>query len=590
MQIPDVMCGGSPMGPAVPGESRAPDVVAEIEALVRSEAWYRALALGSTDLVLVVEAGLDITFASPSVRALLGREPASLTGGSLIGLAHPADLDGLVSWIDALLTGDDGSLGFDVRLGHTDGLWRDFELVGNDLSKDPVMGGLVINGRDVTQRRHADRMSSHHASHDFLTGLADRPLLLDQVERLVQRAPAGADSLVVVVVGLDRFKSLNDRVGHAAGDRLLIAASERLRRVTPTGHHVGRLGGATFVVAGTGAPGEVEVLARRLIDVLAEPVVLDGRHIDMTASAGIACRRRGQDGAAMLRDADLAMHKAKRRGGNRIEWFETNLGRRPLREFDLEKRIGEAVTGNELRVHFQPIMALGTTGPVGVEALVRWQHPEMGLIAPGEFLPLAERTGDIVDIGDWVLRESCRTIMNWAGNAEPLHLSVNLSARQLAHPDLDSTVASILRETGMAATGLTMEIADTSLIDDDPTATHALDRLHGMGVSLAVDDFGTGYSSLPSLQHVAIDTLKIDSSFVEGLGREGEDDAIVFAIINLARSLGLGIIAEGVETEAQRQALLALGCERAQGYLFSAPLTSEAFLTWHKPTTRRSVS
>jgi diguanylate cyclase (GGDEF)-like protein len=482
------------------------------------------------------------------------------------------------------------------RLRHANGTWRDYEVITTDYVEDPSIGGYVVNGRDVTERRQADLRLRHASLHDSLTDLPNRALLIQEVESTLLHTSADGGRLAVVVIGLDHFKLVNDSLGHEMGDHLLVAVARRLRRQVRASDTVARLGGDTFAVTTTGVSDgtEARALAGRLIAVVAEPYDLAGRRIAVTAGAGVAVldegpRRDGEvDGTTLVRNADTAMYAAKRLGRSRVEVFEARLRADATRQLSLEQSLSRATAEGELRVHFQPIMALadltgGTEVVAGVEALVRWEHPDLGLVPPLDFIPIAEETGHIVEIGAWVLAESCRTLMGWAGetaHGTPLRLSVNLSPRQLLEPDLPDVVAEVLLRTGFPVERLTMEVTESVLVDEGPYATTTLRRLRELGVRLSIDDFGTGYSSLVYLRRLNADALKIDRSFVDGLGRDSEADAIVNTVISLANSLGLDLVAEGVETEEQRRMLVELGCQFAQGYLFSRPLPADAFQEW----------
>jgi diguanylate cyclase (GGDEF)-like protein/PAS domain S-box-containing protein len=535
---------------------------------------------------------------SPSVSELLGWTPEQFVGrdaAELIRL-HPDQVP------DPTRAPADGASGrtfrIDARLLHASGEWRYFEAITSDYLDDPSIGGYVINARDVTDRRRADKALRHANLHDGLTGLPNRARLVQEVDAILARGAEEAvgQPMAVVVFGLDRFKLVNDSLGVDVGDELLIEVAQRLRSQVRAGDIVSRLGGDTFAVTTTGVADadDARALVGRLLALLAEPYDLDGRRIAVTASAGVAVSEADSGGMNLVRDADTAMYAAKRAGRSRVVVFEPRLRSDAARQLSLEQSLSRATSNGELRVHFQPIMALsleaGEQLVSGVEALVRWEHPELGLVPPFDFIPLAEETGHIVEIGAWVLRESCRTLVEWANgpgrasaNGEvrpPLRLSVNLSPRQLLEPDLSDVVAEVLAETGFPVDRLTMEVTESVLVDEGPYATTTLRRLRELGVSLSIDDFGTGYSSLVYLRRLNADALKIDRSFVDGLGRDAEADAIVRTVIGLARSLGLDLVAEGVETEEQRRLLIELGCQFAQGYLFSRPLPGPAFEAW----------
>jgi diguanylate cyclase (GGDEF)-like protein/PAS domain S-box-containing protein len=559
-----------------------------------AQARYQALAEHSTDLVGIIDPTETITYVSPSITDLLGWQPEEVVG------RHASEFIRMDPDLAPDPTNPNASgrtYRMEARLRHAGGEWRYFEVVTTDYLDDPSIGGFVCNARDITERRIADRQLRHANLHDGLTDLPNRALLIEKVDAILERHEVEQPSrMAVVVIGLDRFKLVNDSLGVDIGDQLLIAVAQRLRTQVRAGDSVARLGGDTFAVTTTGVADatDARALATRLIATISEPYDLDGRRIAVTAGAGVAVSDGDSPGASLVRDADTAMYAAKRTGRSRVEVFEPRLRSDAARQLALEQTLSRATAAGELRVHFQPIMALaGDVGEQlvsGVEALVRWEHPELGLVPPFDFIPLAEETGHIVEIGAWVLRESCRTLMEWANGAgreapngerrPPLRLSVNLSPRQLLEPDLSDVVAQILTETGFPVDRLTMEVTESVLVDEGPYATTTLRRLRELGVRLSIDDFGTGYSSLVYLRRLNADALKIDRSFVDGLGRDSEADAIVRTVISLATSLGLDLVAEGVETEEQRRLLIELGCQFAQGYLFSRPLPGPAFEAW----------
>jgi diguanylate cyclase (GGDEF)-like protein/PAS domain S-box-containing protein len=586
-----------------------------------TQARYRALAEHSSDLVCVIDTHASVSYMSPSVEKLLGWHPDEIVGRPVTDFVRTDDLglvgdllEDLRGGVPRVSPGEGRTHTINTRLRHANGTWRDYEIITSDYLDDPSIGGFVANGRDVTERRQADLRLRHANLHDSLTDLPNRALLIQEVESTLLHAGTALGRMAVVVIGLDRFKLVNDSLGHETGDHLLVAVGRRLRRQVRASDTVARLGGDTFVVTTTGVSDAAGArgLASRLITEVAEPYDLAGRRIAVTAGAGVALSEPGDDGTTLVRNADTAMYAAKRRGRSRVELFEPQLRANAARQLSLEQSLSRATANGELRVHFQPIMALAERldeqAVIGVEALVRWQHPDLGLVPPFDFIPLSEETGHIVEIGSWVLRESCRTLMAWADAAgpptpaggrdggeaprrgTPLDLAVNLSPRQLLEPDLPDVVADVLRETGFPVDRLTMEVTESVLVDEGPYAATTLRRLHELGVSLSIDDFGTGYSSLVYLRRLNADALKIDRSFVDGLGRDSEADAIVRTVIGLARSLGLDLVAEGVETEEQRRLLVELGCQFAQGFLFSRPLAAPAFEEWRAHRDELAIS
>jgi diguanylate cyclase (GGDEF)-like protein len=420
------------------------------------------------------------------------------------------------------------------------------------------------------------------AYQDPLTSLANRAMLLDSLKRSVARAQRHGGELAVLFLDLDDFKDINDSHGHATGDAVLAEVASRLNGCVRSEDTVGRIGGDEFAVVLEGPEVREDALAiaQRLLSALSQPISAGGRIWQVGASVGVALSADGTlDGQELLRNADLAMYRAKALGGNGLVVFEQGMHAALEDRLTLVSEMREALAADRFALHYQPIVHLATGSLHGVEALMRWERPGHGFMAPATFIPLAEECGLIVPIGRWVLNEALRQAREWKGRSSSGRIpqvSVNLSARQLHHPDLVAGVAAALSMAGIPASLLTLEITETALMLDRDGAGRTLRELRQLGVRLALDDFGTGYSSLSFLRHFPIDVLKIDKSFVDGLTVGSEDSAVARAIIELGRSLGMQTVAEGIETEEQRQHLLALGCELGQGYHFHRPLPAPA--------------
>ncbi len=430
------------------------------------------------------------------------------------------------------------------------------------------------------ERERSEAVLAHQATHDSLTGLPNRTLLIDRIDMALERAHRSPDlAPVVVFLDLDRLKVVNDSLGHEAGDRLLIAVATRLRSVVRATDTVARFGGDEFVlvVEGTGDAGQPVEVADRALSALAGPVAVANRTVEPVASAGVVVAAGYRAASDVIRDADVAMYRAKHRGGGSFELFDPGMRTRAVERLDLEQALRRAITGGELRLHHQPIVDLTDNTVVGVESLVRWEHPERGLIGPDAFIGLAEETGLIGDLGRWVLDEASRTVGTWrpTDRRRQLVLNVNVSGRQLADSGLPAAVKQAVGNLGPPWT-LCLELTESTLMPRTAAIADTLDEIRRLGVTLAIDDFGTGYSSLGYLTRLPVSTLKIDRSFVNDLGVRDQADSVAAAVIGLGRQLGLAVVAEGVETEQQLQVLRDLGCTRAQGYLFYRPLTPEA--------------
>jgi diguanylate cyclase (GGDEF)-like protein len=446
---------------------------------------------------------------------------------------------------------------------------------------------LALNdARTAEALRQTLGEAMHKAKHDPLTGLANRTVVLDRLgELLAPTAAVDRRGLAVLFVDLDRFKLVNDSLGHDIGDEVLVATAERLRHCVRPGDLVGRLAGDEFVVLCNGLAGEVDALglADRICREIAAPIRAKGRDIVVTASIGIA---RGADGVTadqLLRDADVAMYQAKERGRDRTALFGKSMRAKLVERVELEHALRRAIVRDEFRLHYQPTMSLATGRPILVEALLRWEHPQRGLVPPDQFIPVAEDTRLIVPIGAWALREACREVASWR-RASPdladMHVSVNLSACQFGDDHLLDLVAGALEESGLEPSALWLEITETAVMDEVETTIRTLSALKALGVQLSIDDFGTGYSSLSYLKRFPVDVLKIDRSFVDGMGTDTEDEAIVTAVVRMAQALGKGVVAEGIENARQLVGLSELGCDAGQGYYFSKPQPPAVVVPW----------
>jgi diguanylate cyclase (GGDEF)-like protein/PAS domain S-box-containing protein len=452
--------------------------------------------------------------------------------------------------------------------------------------------GLTVSGRDISERKALEDQLAHQAFHDPLTTLPNRALFLDRLQHAVARLTRDGRHFAVLFVDLDRFKVINDSLGHSAGDRLLIEVSRRLHSCVRPGDTVARLGGDEFglLLEGIDAPAEAQVVADRIGVMLQTPFSLEGREVFVTASIGLALTEAGDlQPESILRDADMAMYHAKSNGKARCEVFDKGMSERAVAQLELEIDLRGALARRDFTLYYQPIIDLASGRVVEMEALIRWVHPARGLLAPGDFISITEVTGLIVPVGNWVLIEACRQLREWQRVFPWLTVSVNVSARQLQEPNLYRDVAEALETSGLAPSSLKLEITESVLMADASAALAKLTALKELGVLVAIDDFGTGYSSFSYLKRFPVNTLKIDKSFVMALGDAPDDAAIVRAIITLATSLNLGVTAEGVETEVQLRALRALGCERSQGYYFARPLAADAVCAYMRRADARGI-
>jgi diguanylate cyclase (GGDEF)-like protein/PAS domain S-box-containing protein len=553
------------------------DVTNEVEAvrqLGAREAEYRMLAENSSDFLARHAPDGTYHYASPACLAITGYSPEELIGTSPLEHVAEEDRELLAEHAQRLLEHEaPATVAF--RLRHKDGRLCWLETTARAVRDEAGVRELVSVTRDISDRKQAEIELSHAALHDALTGLPNRMLFLDRLGLALRRTERRSASVAVLFCDLDRFKIVNDSLGHDAGDRLLVDVAKRIGAALRPADTVARFGGDEFTILCEDIAGEIEAatIAQRIVDVFRDPFLLEDGEVFLATSLGIALARGHDDRAEdLIRDADAAMYRAKERGKGRYEVFDEAMRADAVARLETESALRRALERSELRLHYQPEIDLATGAIAGFEALLRWEHPARGLLAPSAFLPLAEETGLIVGIGEWVLREACTEARRWA---QPLRLSVNLSARQLAQHDLVSTVRRALAETGMDPALLCLEITESAVMESGAATTAQLRALKSLGVRLAIDDFGTGFSSLAHLRRFPVDVLKLDGTFVSGLGREPQDASIAAAVISLAHALDLKTVAEGVETDEQLATLKELGCDLAQGYLFTRPLPPE---------------
>jgi diguanylate cyclase (GGDEF)-like protein/PAS domain S-box-containing protein len=535
-----------------------------------------ALVQDLAEVVLVCDGGLAIRYASDSAGRVLGRSSADLAGEAITALAAPSDRERLWHAVRHVVEhGAASSVGFALA-DSTAGAERYAHAQIRNLLHEPAVAGLVINLRDVTERRRMEEELRALALRDSLTGLPNRALFLERLDHALARCRRDGSEVTVGIVDLDGFKTVNDSLGHQAGDALLQQVAARFDPCVRANDTVARLGGDEFAFLIESEMGGTDVAAR-LLEALSLPFEVAGREVCTSASVGISSGSGASDRDELLRQADTAMYAAKRTGRGRFAEYDPEMHRLVATRLELEADLGRALKRGQLRLAYQPTVEVSTGVVLGFEALLRWQHHERGLVSPADFIPVAEDCGAIVPIGRWVLHEACRQAAAWQTPERPISISVNVSTVQLRAGTVVADVDAALAASGLDPHCLVVELTESVVLDDGPTLVDVLHRLRSIGVRVAIDDFGTGYSSLSYLQRLPVDILKVDKTFVDHLDEAGESNtALVRAIMELASMLSADTVAEGVERAGQAAVLESLGCHVAQGYYFAKPLGSLA--------------
>ena len=551
---------------------------AGLQALAQSRARFEVMIENGSDLMVVTDRDLVVSYASPTLDHMLGHQPEAWQERRLDEFVIDADR-GVPGTMSALAAQDPATPPADVRLLDGAGRQRTLAFSCRDLTDNPVVAGLVWNGADVTDRRELEDELTRQAFTDDLTGLANRALFTDRLAQALARSARHGTFVGVLLVDLDGFKTVNDGLGHAAGDTFLVEAAGRLSGSVRAGDTVARHGGDEFTVLleDLDAPGLADDSADRILRALRQPIMVDGTELRLSASVGVALSNAElHEPEELMRAADLAMYQAKNSGRGRRARYQPGMRTRARDELALNADLDHALDRGEFEVYYQPTISLTTNTIVGTEALLRWHHPVKGLISPLMFIPLAERSGQIVPIGLWVLEQACAQTVAWQASMpanQPLAIAVNLSMRQLADPGLVPDVRRILTDTGLDPRLLTLEITEGVLMNDVDEVLPRLHALKEIGLRLAIDDFGTGYSSLAYLRRFPVDILKIDKTFIDAAASGAPGGAeLVRTIVDLSRSLQLTTIAEGVEDETILPELIKIGCHSVQGFHFARPM------------------
>ena len=551
------------------------------EAQERAERRFRALIEHTADLITLVDERMTIRFQSPSIEQTLGWTAAEVIGMKPIVLVHPSDRTRVILYWRQVLERPGVHPPIDFRALMKDGRWRTVETIANNLLDQEDLAGVVLTTRDITDRRELETQLAHQAFHDELTGLANRALFTDRVKHALAVAERKDGSVAVLFLDLDDFKEVNDSLGHQAGDALLVETARRIELCLRQGDTASRLSGDEFGILLERATRESAAgVAERVLERLNEPVAVAGQSLFLRASIGIALSDTdGRVAEELLRNADTAMYRAKASGKGSFALFKQSMHAAALLRLELRSDLEGATARGELSVRYQPIFELATGTIAGFEVLLRWTHPRRGIVPAESFIPIAEETGTVVQLGRWAIETAVQQLRawekRWPDEAGHLWLSINLSPRQLADRGLPATVEESIRRAGLAGSRLIVEVTEGAVTIDVATATERLVALHRLGIRIAVDDFGTGYSSLGVLEQMPVDVLKIAPRFVQRLGTNERRPRLVEAMIRLGDTLGLPTIAEGVETATQLALLQRLGCEFGQGFQLSRPLRPE---------------
>jgi diguanylate cyclase (GGDEF)-like protein/PAS domain S-box-containing protein len=563
-------------------------VLSRDDALVRErraanivEARYASLIKNASDVIMIADVDGRLRFASPAAERTFGMNPDDLVGRNLLDFWGDADRERLTAFLCEVTATRGRSIGpVEVSVGN--GSRRStLESVGSNLLDDPAIAGLALNFRDVSERKALEEQLRKLAFHDPLTLLANRSLFRNRVEHALALTQRSGQRIAVMFLDLDNFKNVNDSLGHDAGDRLLQAVSQRLIKATRPSDTVARLGGDEFAILleGINEGVDVERIAATVAASFQEPFVLDGSNTQIAASIGIAYSQTGDDTEQLLRNADIAMYSAKSAGKARYVVFQPHMQEQLRERLRLEEDLCGALERGEFFLEFQPVIDLTHRELLGVEALVRWNHPKQGLIMPASFIPAAEESGRIIELGRWVLIEACRSVRAWRDSivaGEGLRVAVNISGRHLQHADLVADVRHALETSGLEPENLVIELTESTIMHNTEINLERFRELKALGVRLAIDDFGMGYSSLSYLHRFPIDILKIDRSFVGRLTEQDDGPELARAVVMLGETLGLETVAEGIEQEDQVAKLLELGCVAGQGFLFAPSASLQA--------------
>ena len=553
---------------------------------------FRTLLEHSSDLITLLTPEGIVWYASPSSERLLGYVQEDWIGRNIFSYVHPDDQDAVRSTFTSALQNRGTAHRGEVRFLHCDGSWRVLETMSTGLHNETGKVGLVINARDISERLAQAEALRHRTLHDSLTDLPNRVLFQERLQQAILNAHRHKKPLALLLLDLNRFREINDTFGHQWGDTLLREVGARLQEIIRKSDPLARLGGDEFgvLLANSGDENGAQNVANRIIRVLEYDFVIDGHAFNVGGSLGIALYpQHGQDAHTLMRRADIALYAAKRANSDYAFYQPEQDSHSPERLF-FAGELRQAIASDRLLVHYQPKASLVTGRVFQAEALVRWRHPERGLIPPDQFIPLAEQTGLIRPLCHWVLNDALRQCALWKRNGVDLRVAVNLSMHNLQDSRLPDVIVTLLSRWALEPACLEVEITESALSADPGRTFEILTRLHDMGIRISIDDFGTGYSALAYLKRLPVDEIKIDKSFVMGMAAEEDDATIVRSTIDLGHNLGLQVVAEGIEDKATWDLLKSLGCDFAQGYFLSRPLPAPDFMTWLSASGRSGAS
>ena len=556
---------------------------------------FSSLVRNSSDVIAIAGHDARLFYLTPSAERVFGARAEDLLGQGFADLFLPEDRGKVRELLTRTMAAPGASADLELRVPRGGEHFRVVHIVATNLADEPTVAGCVLNIRDITDRKRLEDQLTRLAFHDPLTLLANRALFRDRVEHAIAGSRRRGNQVAAIFVDLDNFKKINDSLGHGEGDRVLRATAQRLSKCTRTADTVARLGGDEFAVLVEDAASNEAVVetAARIVEALKEPFAFSGSSLRVAASVGVAFAGPEDGVEELLRNADVAMYHAKAQGKSRYSVFQPRMQEAVRERLRIEADLARAIGRNELRLHFQPIVDLESGYLLGVEALVRWQHPTRGLIPPAEFINVAEESGQVIGLGRWVLYEACSQVREWQGRmpmGELLRVAVNVSGQQLQGDDLVAEVKGALEHSGLDAGCLVIEMTESVVMHDTEATFAKLKDLKRLGIRIAIDDFGTGYSSLSYLHRFPIDILKIDRSFVERLGLEKDGTELARAIVTLGETLGLEVVAEGIEYEHQVRQLMDLGCVAGQGFYYSRPALLREIEYSHQAKLRKDLA